>query len=151
MERMDLAKLFNDLIRFETELWDAVDKRLRVAHSLPLTRFEPMQVIERTPHCRINDIAAALSITVGGTSKLIDRIEAAGLCQRRPDPGDRRASLIELTPAGHQVLADATRTFVSELELRLASAVSPRSLEQFAATICQLRQGLSATDGKRHA
>ena len=44
----DFAGFFNELIRFETELWDAVDKRLREVHDLPLTWFEPMQVIERT-------------------------------------------------------------------------------------------------------
>jgi hypothetical protein len=44
------------------------------------------------------DIAEELSLTVGGTSKLVDRIEAAGHCVRRANPDDRRSSIIELTP-----------------------------------------------------
>src|ERR1700746_2656985 len=40
----DLLDLFHQLIRFETELWNAVDARLRAELSLPLSRFEPMQV-----------------------------------------------------------------------------------------------------------
>ncbi len=139
---MELAKLFNEIVRFEIELWNAVDKRLREVHGLPLARFEPMQVIARTPQCRVNDIAEALSITVGGTSKIVDRIEASGLCRRLPDPDDGRSSLIELTPAGQRLLADATKTFIGELEQRIGSAISQQSLEQFAATVRHLRNAL---------
>ena len=142
MDKMDIAGLFSELIRFETELWDAVDRRMREVHDLPLTRFEPMQVIARTPRCRVNNISEALSITVGGTSKLVDRIEAAGLCKRTQDPEDGRSSIIELTLEGEQQLAAATRTFVEELEKRIGSTVPKKSLQQFATTIRQLRQGL---------
>ena len=81
----DLKALFSELIRFETELWNAVDARLRADYDLPLSRFEPMQVIARHGTCRVNDIAEELAITVGGTSKLVDRIEASGHCRRRPE------------------------------------------------------------------
>ena len=145
MEQVDFAGIFNELVRFETELWDAVDRRLREVHRLPLTHFEPMQVIARTSGCRVNDISEALSITVGGTSKLVDRIEAAGLCQRQRDPDDRRSSRIELTATGRQRLADATQTFVEELEKRIGSTFSQESLKQFATTLQQLRQGLRAS------
>ena len=97
----DLKTLFHELIRFETELWNAIDTRLRSGHDLPLTWFEPMQVMARYPVCRVYDIAGELSITPGGTSKLVDRIEAAGLCCRKANPADRRSHLIELTPAGN--------------------------------------------------
>ena len=143
---MDLAELFSKLVRFETELWNAVDKRLRAAHALPLARFEPMQVIHRTPRCRVNDIADALSITVGGTSKLVDRLEACGFCRRLPDPDDGRSSMIELTPTGQQLLAEATQTFVDELEIRFGSSVSPEALAQLADTLKQMRQGLLDND-----
>lgn len=141
MESVDLADLFNEVIRFETELWNVVDKRLRQEHELPLTWFELMQVMDRVPQCRVNDIVEALSITVGGTSKLVDRIEAAGLCQRQQDPEDKRSSRIELTAAGGDRLAEATQTFRDELEIRFGTRVSQRSLAQFAATVRKLRQG----------
>lgn len=139
---MDSAALFSDLIRFETELWDVVTARLRSEHAIELRYFEPMQVIARTPDCRVQEIAEALSITVGGTSKLIDRIEAAGWCRRRENPGDRRSSHIDLTPAGRRVLTAAGRTFAEEVEGRLRSPLSSRQYQEFAATIRRLRQAL---------
>lgn len=145
---VDLGELFSELIRFETELWNAVEARLRAAHGLELSRFEPMQVIERTRDCRVQDIAAALSITVGGTSKLVDRIEADGWCKRLTNPGDSRSSFIALTPAGRRLLSAANRTFVKELDAQFRSVLSARQLQQFSAVVCRLRQGLRSRSAR---
>jgi DNA-binding MarR family transcriptional regulator len=147
----DLLDLFHQLIRFETELWDAVDARLRADFELPLTRLEPMQVIARHPSCRVNDIAEELSITIGGTSKLVDRIEAAGYCTRSANPDDGRSSIIELTAAGRRVLAKATKAFEDELETRIGSAVSPRSLQQLYSTVVKLRAANRGVDGAQRS
>jgi MarR family transcriptional regulator, organic hydroperoxide resistance regulator len=135
----DLKHLFSELVRLETELWDAVASRLRADHGLPLQQFEFMQVIARTPNCRVQDIAAEISITVGGTSKIVDRIEAAGHCVRSANPGDRRSSILTLTPEGERLLATATVTFEEELRARLGSAVPERTLVQLTSTLSRLR------------
>lgn len=147
----DLPALFDELIRFEIELWNAVDARLRADCGLMLSRFEPMRVISRRTPCRVQDIAVEMSITVGGASKLVDRIEAAGHCRRRPNPDDKRSSVIELTPAGRRLLAAASASFEDELHSRLGSAASAACLQQFSATLTQLRSaGLRAdsTEGR---
>ncbi len=135
----DLKALFSELIRFETDPWNGVDARLRSEHDLQLTWFEPMQLMAKYPACRVYDIKEDLSITIGGTSKLVDRIEAAGLCHRRANPDDRRSQIIGLTPAGRRLLAKATKTFEDELEARLGSVVTARSLDEFNATLTKLR------------
>jgi len=135
----DLREVFNDLIRFEIELWNAVDARLKSEFGLPLTHFEPMSVIDRRSRCRVYDIAIELGITTGGTSKLVDRIEASGYCRRLPNPDDRRSSLLELTPAGQRILAEAGAAFDEELQRWLGAPVPERTLRQFAATLTRLR------------
>lgn len=144
---MNLAELFDELIRFETELWNAVDARLRADFDLPLAWFEPMQIVRRVSSCRVYDIASELSITVGGTSKLVDRIEAAGHCRRVANPDDRRSSLIELTTSGRRLLRRATAAFEEELQTRLGSAVSTRQLTQFQATLEKMRANNAHVDG----
>jgi MarR family transcriptional regulator, organic hydroperoxide resistance regulator len=149
MVMKDLVDLFHQMVRFETELWNAVDTRLRAEFDLPLSRLEPMQVIARRPSCRVNDIAEELSITIGGTSKLVDRIEAAGYCVRRANPDDRRSSIIELTTAGRRVLAKAAEAFEDELAGRIGSAVPARSLQQFYSTLIKLRGANASVDEAR--
>ena len=147
----DFKQLFSDLIRFETELWNAVDARMRADHDLPLHKFEPMQIIERTPHCRVYDIADTLSITTGGVSKIVDSIASAGHAKRRPNPEDRRSSIIELTPAGKRLLAKATATFEDELQLRLGAALSDRALRQFTIALNALRVAAGGTGASKAA
>jgi DNA-binding MarR family transcriptional regulator len=142
----DLRRLFSDIIRFEIEIWDAVDARLKREFGLPLTHFEPMSVIGRLPGCRVYDIAAELGITTGGTSKLVDRIEASGYCRRLPNPADRRSSLLELTPDGRRMLTEAGGAFDEELQRLLGSAVPERTLRQFAATLTRLRAASRAIE-----
>jgi MarR family transcriptional regulator, organic hydroperoxide resistance regulator len=135
----DLRRLFNEIIRFEIELWNAIDARLKSEFDLPLTHFEPMAVIDRVPGCRVYDIARELGITTGGTSKLVDRIEANGYCRRLPNPADRRSSLLELTREGSRLLSEAGVAFDEELQSRLGAAVPERTLRQFGATLTRLR------------
>src|SRR5436309_11957254 len=88
-----------DLIRVEIALWDRVDARLRESHELPLAFFEPLRLLSRAPEgsMRVGDLARDLRVTVGGTSKLVDRVERAGFVARQSDPEDRRASRVALT------------------------------------------------------
>jgi DNA-binding MarR family transcriptional regulator len=135
----DLHALFNDLIRFEIELSNTIDTRLRADFNLPLSYYEPMTVIDRTPRCRVHDIAAELLITTGGASKLVDRIEGSGYCRRLPNPADRRSSLLQLTPRGQRLLTDATTGFDHELQHRLATALPEPTFRRLAATLSRLR------------
>jgi len=142
----DLRFLFSELVRLETELWNAVEGRLRADFGVTLPVFEFLQVISRTPACRVQDIAAELSITVGGTSKVVDRIEASGYVARSANPGDRRSSIIKLTPAGQRLLPKLTAAVDNELRNRLGTAVPDRSLIQLAKTLTRLRTAVRAWD-----
>ncbi len=141
--RVDLARLFSDLVRLETELWDRVDGRLREDHDLPLSWFEPMQLMDRVADCRVVDIAEARSITEGGVSKLVDRIERAGWCVRAPNPNDARSFVVSLTRAGRRVLKAATDSCDDELTLGLGVALSPERLASFASTVRDLRRHIA--------
>jgi DNA-binding MarR family transcriptional regulator len=146
---MNVRQLFIDLVRLETELWDAVDQRLRTEFDLPLGKFDVMQAIARIESCRVYDIARELSITVGAASKGVDRVEATGHCVRRPNPDDRRSSIVELTPVGESLLAEATVVVDAELDIRLGAALPRQELERLGATIAALRTAGARVDAAR--
>jgi DNA-binding MarR family transcriptional regulator len=129
-----------DLIRLEIALWDRVDTRLRKSHELPLAFFESLFVVSRVRggSMRVGDLARALRVTVGGTSKLVDRIERAGLLAREPDPDDRRASRVALTAAGKRKLAAAVKTYEAEMASILGGVLSPEEHRQMSDYISRL-------------
>lgn len=112
----DLLRL---LVRTQIHLWEAADTALRDTHDLPLARYLPMRVIDQVPACRIQDIAEQLAITNSGASQAVDKIERSGHAQRRPNPTDRRSSVVELTASGRELLDAAAKTLDQEMRRNL--------------------------------
>jgi DNA-binding MarR family transcriptional regulator len=136
---VNLRQVFDDLVRFETALWNGIDARLREAGAVPLGSLNVLQVVQRTPACRVNDVADALSITIGGASQAVDRLTARGLCERRPNPDDRRSSIVELTSSGADAIRSAEPVFDAELAAWFGDALSPAALRALARALSTLR------------
>ena len=65
-----------------------------------------------------------LGRVAAGTTNRIDRLEAAGLVERRLDPDDRRSFLVRLTETGREVADRAVADHVANEE-RLLAPLSP--------------------------
>jgi DNA-binding MarR family transcriptional regulator len=117
----DNGELFTELVRAEMDLWAALERRLLAATGLTLGRYEVMRVVAAYhPQCRVADISTELGITVGAASKLVDRLEGAGLSERVPNPGDRRSSLVRLSGSGAQLHRAAAIVVRDTLRVLLA-------------------------------
>ncbi len=145
--RVNRIEWTSDVIRLEIVLWERVDARLRDRHQLPLSFFESLYFVSRASgqSMRVGDLAQSLKVTVGGTSKLVDRIEKAGLLTRRPDPDDRRAARAVLTPAGKRKLAAAIKTYETEVTTILDAALTPKEQQQMHQYVTRL---LTTTTGE---
>lgn len=140
----DLTALFTDLVRLETRLYNVLDARLKAEYELPLGQFEFLRFIAAHGTTRVFDLARAMAITVGATSKAVDRLESAGRVRRTANPGDRRSSLVALTPAGERALTAATPTVEAELNTWVGSVLPAGVLEQLATSLSMLRQRAEA-------
>ena len=117
-------KFLADLVRCETRLYNALNDRLRERHGLVTSQFEFLRYLRDQPAARVADIATEFAIGIGATSKGADRLERQGWVERRPNPADRRSSLLALTAAGATVVDQATRTF-EEVVAELIGPVPP--------------------------
>ncbi|RZU22197.1 DNA-binding MarR family transcriptional regulator [Kribbella rubisoli] len=140
----DLTALFTDLVRLETRLYNVLDARLKAEHDLPLGQFEFLRFISANGTSRVFDLARAMAITVGATSKAVDRLESAGRVRRTANPDDRRSSLVDLTPLGEQALAAAAPTVEAELNTWVGSVLPAGVLDQLATSLSMLRQRAEA-------
>jgi len=139
-----------DLVRLEIAVWDRVDARLRESHELPLAFFESLLFISRAVggSMRVGDLARALRVTVGGTSKIVDRIERAGLISRQSDPDNRRASRLTLTAAGKRKLTAAVETYEAEVASILGGVLSPEQQHQMSDYISRLLTSIDQAKGR---
>ena len=83
----------------------------------------------------------AAMISSGGMTNRLDRLERAGLVERRPDPGDRRGKLIALTEAGRRVIDELIGRHVANEE-RLLSVLTPAEQKKLNALLRKLIAGL---------
>ena len=140
----DLRQVFDDLVRFETILWGAIDGRLQEECGVGLASLNGMLIIDATPLCRVQDIARAVAITVGGASQAVDRLESAGLCVRRANPSDRRSSIVDLTSKGTELLGIAVPVFDRELDRLLRAPLPSTALTQMADALSTLRRSVTS-------
>lgn len=148
-ETAQLRQVFDDLVRFETMLWAAVDERLQAECDLSLGSLNALLVIDATPACRVQDIARAVAITVGGASQAVDRLERSGWCARESNPADRRSSIVVLTPAGEALVRRAGPVFDEELERLLSAPLTPRALDVLARTLGTLRGAIADPSARK--
>jgi DNA-binding MarR family transcriptional regulator len=79
-----------------------------------------------TPYeLRPGELMRTTMLSSAGMTKRLDRLVEAGLVERRPDPGDRRGTLVRLTAAGRKAIDDALPVHVANEE-RLLAPLSER-------------------------
>ncbi len=89
---------------------------------------------------RLAEVGDSLLQRVPDVSRLVDRLEHAGFARRRPDPGDGRATRVELTAEGRRLLEDMDAQFLAAHE-RWYSMLTPteqRRLESLLRKVADL-------------
>ena len=137
-----LAGFFDDLVRCETRLYNAIGDSLRAEHGIVAAQFEFLRYLRDHPRSRVADIAATFAAGIGAVSKMTDRLEACGWVARLPNPADARSSLITLTASGEALAAEAERTFIGRLDELIAPAASADQVDAARATLAALRRAL---------
>lgn len=62
-------------------------------------------VLVRQGPLRLGTLSEELRIAARSTTEVVDALEESGLVERRPDPGDRRATLVAATGRGAEIAA----------------------------------------------
>ena len=98
------------------EFLELVHSLLHAVRREASVRFEPVgttpgqvRLLRTLQHAdgprRLGELAQALDVAPRSITAKVDQAEADGQVRRVADPDDRRATLVELTPAGRDLLA----------------------------------------------
>src|SRR5215470_11523422 len=117
--RHDLMFLLHDVARL---LRVDADKRAR-AHGMTRAQWGILIWLERLPGLSQKELAELLEVEPITVARLIDRLEARGMVERRPDPRDRRIWRLHLLAPAREVLheiddhrADMTRIVTNGID-----------------------------------
>lgn len=93
-----------------SEAFSAVARRLHHAATASLGRWDvtpsqsrALRILMRRGEMRPSELSEFLRIAPRSTTEVIDALEAKNLIERRPDPRDRRATLVTLSEHGTDV------------------------------------------------
>jgi DNA-binding MarR family transcriptional regulator len=131
-DQLDAMAAFGRLGRLFAHASRAIEDVFR-QFGLRTGEFDVLAALRRNgpPHTLTpTNLARRLMLSPAGVTDRLDRLEAAGLVVRRPDPDDRRGSLVVLTPKGLELVDDAVTAHVAN-ETTLLSALSEREQRSF--------------------
>jgi len=117
-EEMTL-RLWIQIVRLANKLQKDVDTRLRKEFGQNLTRFDVLSQLERVPgnELPVGQLSASLLTSTTNITRLLDRMEADGLLDRRLSETDRRSFVVSATQEGLSVfreMADANAQWIKE-------------------------------------
>ncbi len=132
-------------------LSDLVGKDLSEAGLPELAWYDVLASLECSPRpLRPKDLLCRVGVTKSGLTRLIDRIESAGLVERSSCPSDRRGTFIAITDEGRQTLAAMrpirNRVFAEHLEGTLSEAEAEAVSELLGGVVASVRSELEGED-----
>ena len=87
---------------------------------------------------RLTDLAARSGFTKQSVGEAVADLQKLGFVERVPDPADRRAKIIQLTPHGREALT-ASQEIFADIEGRFAEDVGEERYAQFRETLLELQ------------
>ena len=143
LETDTIGMLLTDVSRLLRGAFD----RCITASALGVTPGEARALIQvaATEGIKQADFAVRMGIEPMTLSTYLDRLEALGLVERVPDPGDRRAKNVVVTDAADPLLL-ALRSEVRTLMDQVTSGLGAQGREALRASLKGLRENLHQLD-----
>lgn len=134
--------------RAHATVWKELEGQLERTHQLPLSSFEVLiELDEAAGHrLRMSELASRVSLSRSGLSRLIDRLERAGLTERETCAEDLRGSFAHLTSLGRRRLHQAQPAFADAVTAQFLRHFNKAELAAFSDLCGRLADPAQAND-----
>ena len=137
--RLDELELraWQSLLHAHHDIVGSLDTELRGRHGITFSEYDVLLRLARAPERALSmgELAERTMLSPSGTTRLVDRLEAGELIERRPAPGDGRVQLATLTPTGIRLIRTAARTHLRGIREHFTGRLTRRQLEHVAAAL----------------
>lgn len=129
----------------QARLIELIEIELAQAGLPPLGWYDVLYALEETPkrRLRMHELSAAVVLSRSNLTRLVDRLETAGLLRREPCPTDRRGAFAVLTAEGAKMrrrmwpvyarcIADHFASHLNKAEAKVMTEVFHRVLADIA-------------------
>ena len=120
-------------------------------HGISLTWFDVLSRLQHAPdgRLRMNALEDASVFTRSGMTRLVDRIEQAGLVHRTRSPEDRRGVYVEITASGREKLDTVWPDHVESIERHFGRYIDAAEATVLQGVTTRIREGSSGGKGSR--
>jgi DNA-binding MarR family transcriptional regulator len=134
------------LVRVSGALLEAVEAELKAAGFPPLAWYDALLELDRAPDGRLRpfELERSMLLPQYSTSRLVDRLEKAGLAQRLLCPGDGRGQHVAITDAGRDLRRRMWPAYAAAIEQYVGSKIGCTDAQKLA----ELLGRLSAAGGE---
>lgn len=113
------------LLQAHATVVEACEASLQAERGLQLTWFEVLLRLSiNGGRMRLADVSRSLFFSKSGVTRLVDRMEAAGLVAREPSPDDRRVTWAVITDAGREAFESAMPVHLRTIEEHFTSQIT---------------------------
>jgi DNA-binding MarR family transcriptional regulator len=117
------------LLRTHARLWDQTETQMRRDSGLTMPRYDVLMHLDLAGgRLGLTELASTIVLSPSGLSKLLDRMEAAGLIVREPDPDDGRSTFARITPRGRSLVRKARDRHHRWLQAAFGDALDDRDV-----------------------
>lgn len=122
------------MLRTHSVVVRALDDELEREHGLSLNTYDVLVQLSLagSDGMRMSELADAVLLTRAGITRLVERLERAGLVRRRPGRRDTRQVFASVTSKGLNVLAESTKTHLAAIETRFLNRLSGPQKQELA-------------------
>lgn len=135
----NIAFLANDIGRLFRKRFDTSARAVGVTGP----QWRVLAALNYNPGITQAVLAGLLDVEAITVGRMIDRLQKAGFVERRPDPADRRAWLLVITPAAEDLLGQLQKMAEALMAETLAN-FTPEEFQQLVQLLNRLRNNLVA-------
>ena len=137
-----IGVLIGDAARLLRRRFDARARRIGVSRA----QWQVLFALSRSEGINQAALAERLEVETITVGRMVDRLEDAGLVERRADPADRRAWRLFLCPRAHPILAEL-QGVVTDVRAEMLAGLAADEQAQLQQLLTQVRANLSAREG----